>query len=257
MPIVTVPTTLAGAELSRGGAYVDDGEKHIFVGARLPARLTVYDPAAIADVPTDVLLASGMNGLAHCMEAVYGAQRSPVTDAFAHAGTAVLVRSLLRFATGDRSPENMISLQEGAIFGGMALNAGVGVHHLVCHAVGGRLGVSHGRANAAMLPYALAFNATETSPQQGELAYLVAREMRREGVEQRSNLAQRMASLQERLGLPRSLRDLGLAAADLSAIRTSVLAEGPAPNPRPLTGPALEALLTAAWSGDLSGAASR
>jgi alcohol dehydrogenase class IV len=151
-PVVAVPTTLSGAETTRGGMFYKDGEKLAFGGDGLGARLIVHDPRQLADVPVAVIASTGMNALAHCLEGLICLSANPITDAMALEGAERLARGMVQL-TRDDSPIDVITdLQVGAALGGLCLDtSGIGVHHALCHALGAVYGVAHGASNSVVL----------------------------------------------------------------------------------------------------------
>jgi alcohol dehydrogenase len=256
IPLLAVPTTLSGAEVTPGGAVVDeDGVKHVFWDQQLAARVVLLDPAVLALTPQDVLLSTGMNGLAHCAEAFGSAAATPVTVALAREGAVRFVDGLLRVARGDRSVDVLADLQGAAALGGMVIsNAGVGIHHAVCHVLGGLLRVPHGVANAIVLPHALAFNAETAPAGPAAFADAIRPVLRAHDIDADGDAPALVGRLQQALGVPTALRDLGVPADALRQVAVGVMDDGALTfNPRRVDRPGeLEGLLRAAWEGGVA-----
>lgn len=226
LPIVAVPCTVSAAEVTPGlGVRTAEGTKLLFTDVKLAARLIVIDPAANVSVPARLMLSTGMNGLAHCVEGLYSKVRTPVTSVLALAGIARFMKALPAVAREPESAEHRGDLLVAAhLSGQVLLNARTCLHHAICHVLGASTGISHGDANSAMLPTVARFN--------GEDA-----------------LAGRIEALRESLGVPARLGDLGVAREALPAVARHVMGErGVYFNPRLVRSPeeVLE-LLERAW----------
>ncbi|MFI0370615.1 iron-containing alcohol dehydrogenase [Actinomadura sp. 1N219] len=238
---VAVPTTLGGSEMSRVyGSRHPDGVKRGGGGAKLLPGTVCYDPSLLASLPTDVLLASGVNALAHAVEAHYARRPHWIgTACAAQAGRDL--PGLLRRAAAERTGEVHARLFESACLAGFALNTrGMGLHHAICHVLGGLTGVSHAALNLAVLPAAVATNARLAPGAVSEtLAAL--------GLADLDGTLQELASA---AGVPSTLRDLGLRRADLDAALPQVMAAHHlANNPRPPDEADVAATLAAAYDG--------
>jgi len=226
LPIAAVPCTASAAEVTPSlGVRSPDGTKLLFSDVKLASRLIVIDPAANVCVPARLMLSTGMNGLAHCVEGLYSKVRTPVTSALATAGIARFMRALPAVA---REPENATHRGEllvaAHLSGQVLLNARTCLHHAICHVLGASTGIAHGDANSVMLPGVARFN--------GE-----------------TGLAARIERLREDLGLPARLRELGVTRDALGPVAAHVMGErGLYFNPRTVRSPEeVLALLESAW----------
>jgi len=159
-PIVAVPTTYSGSEMTTIWGLSEGGHKRTGTDPRVVPRVVVYDPELTLGLPPRVAGPSGMNAMAHCVEALYGPRANPVTSLLALEGIRTLHRSLpdVCAAPGDLGPRT--DALYGAYLGGMALaGAGTALHHRTCHVLGGMFGLDHGDTNAVVLGHALAYNA--------------------------------------------------------------------------------------------------
>lgn len=230
LPIAAVPCTASGAEVTPGaGIRTADGRKLLFSDPKLAARLIVLDPAANIAVPASIMLATGMNGLAHCIEGLYAKLRTPVTDALALHAIELFIQALPRVAREPDSVDYRAQLLVAAHLSGLVLlNARTCLHHAICHAIGAVTGASHGDSNSVILPHAMSFN-YPCAPQSLPVA--------------------RVRALQAELGVPARLRDIGVPRESLGGVAKKVMGErGLYFNPRPVQHPdEIEALLQAAW----------
>ncbi|MFL6145234.1 MAG: maleylacetate reductase [Labedaea sp.] len=202
LPIVAVPTTYSGSELTPTWGVTSGGRKRTARSADALPRAVIYDPELTCGLPPDITAASGMNALAHCVGAAYLPGTDPITTLVAHAGVRALAAGL---PAAVREPSDVDGRAEalfGAYLAGTALAAvGPAVHHRICHVLGGAFGLPHARTHAVVLPYAAALRETELAGVADALGALKASDGLRE--------------LAEQIGAPTSLAALGLPAGAL------------------------------------------
>jgi len=226
IPVVTIPTTLSGAEITPGGGATNkDGVKRVFWDPKVASRVVVFDPMAMSDVPPMILLTTGMNGLAHCAEGLYSRTRSPLSSALAREGASNFAEGLLAIALGDRDQlRTLVTLQVAAAIGGMVIsNARVGMHHAICHVLGAAYGLPHGVANSVMLPYVLEFNHSATEAEQAVFADALRPALAARGLPTAGSPAQVTRTLQTAIGVPSNLSEVGIRAADLERVAADVM----------------------------------
>ena len=253
VPVIAIPTTYAGSEMTPiyGTTQLIDGQsrKVTVTDAKVTPKLTLYDPELTLDVPPQMTASSGINALAHCVEAVYSITRNPLATAAALQGTTYITRSLPGAVADGSDIAARTELLLGAYLAAVAIStAKIGLHHGLCHVLGGSAGVPHGIANSIILPHAMRFNADATAP---ELA-AVAQAMGLTGgtdPELAEQAAQTVYDLITRIGLPQRLRDVGVAEADLPRLAQLALkSKAVQNNPKPITDAAqTEAVFRAAW----------
>jgi maleylacetate reductase len=238
-PIVAVPTTYAGSEVTPIYGLTGPEGKRTGRDLRVLPKVVVYDPALTTGLPPEVTGPSGMNALAHCVEATYAPGANPVTSLLAEEGARALARGL-PVAVSD--PTDLAARADallGAWLAGAAMAAaGVGIHHQLCHLLGGAYRLPHAELHAVVLPHAVAFVAPAARPQLARLAGAL-------GVEE---VAGGIWDLGRRLGTPASLAELGLAEAELDRAATQAVARV-VQAPRRAGVSELRALLGAAWQG--------
>lgn len=241
-PIVAIPCTASGAEATPSfGVRAADGHKLLFTDFQLVSRLVLIDPAANVEVPAELMLATGMNGVAHCIEGLYSRERSPLAETLALEALARFAQALPAVHAHPEDPAARAALLYAAHLSGLVLvNARTGLHHALCHAIGALTGAGHGAANAVMLPHAVAFNA-QAAPQ------ALARAAKALGFG--GALVPALQRLQHTLGVPTRLRDIGVPAEALERIADKTMGErGLYFNPRAVHGAAeLRQLLAAAY----------
>ncbi len=243
-PIIAVPTTLGGAEMTRVyGFRRDDGIKDGGAGAACLPGSVCYDRQLLESLPFDVLAASGMNALAHAVEARYARRRHWFAIAAADRAGRLLPDLLVNTRQG-RSEILHGRLFEAACLAGFALNgAGMGLHHAICHVLGGLTGQGHGTLNAVVLPYAVAANQHHAPEAVAEVAVGF-------GVD---DLGTRLRALTDALHLPASLAELGVEKSVLDAAVPLIAASHHMRNnPAELDAASLRAVLDQAFHGELA-----
>lgn len=239
VPILAVPTTYAGSEMTPVWGITAAGHKTTGRDPGVRPRTVVYDPLLTISLPPGLTAASGLNAAAHCVEALYAGGVGPVTALFATHGLRTLATALPRCVEAPGDVDARGQALYGAWLAGLALGgAATGVHHKVCHVLGGSFGLPHAEVHAAVLPHAAAFNA-EAAPA------ALARAARALGA---ADAPAGLWDLASRTGAPTSLRRLGLRVEDLEAAAELVAAAQPA-NPRPVDAAGVAELLRAAYDG--------
>ena len=157
---LAVPTTYSGSEMTPIWGMTRDGVKQTGSDPRVLPDVVIYDPKATVSLPPEIAGPSGMNALAHAVEATYAPGTNPVVRALALDAIRRLYRSL-PLVTAD--PDDVDARTEallGAYLAGCTLAvAGTALHHKACHVLGGLFGLGHGEMNAVLLPHALRYNA--------------------------------------------------------------------------------------------------
>lgn len=160
LPILAVPTTYAGSEMTPIWGLTTDARKETGRDLRVQPRTVIYDPLLTLSLPPSISGPSGMNAVAHCAEAVYADAASPVTTAMALEGLRILSRHLPRVV---RAPDDVAERSEvlaGAYLAAAAFAAaGSGIHHKICHVLGGAYDLPHAEMHTVILPHALALMA--------------------------------------------------------------------------------------------------
>ena len=224
LPLVSVPTTYAGAEWTPYFGMRDEarGLKTGGSGAQLAGA--VYEPGLTLDLPPAETAGTAMNALAHCAEALYVKGRNDEADRDALEGAHLIAESLPRVLADGRDLEARTELLRGACHAGAALGkSGLALGHAMAQALGGRYGLPHGALNAICLPAALRFN----EPVAGDAVRRFGEAI---GTDDPVGRVEELA----RLGGFGRLRELAVPAADLDAVAeaTAIRAGAPA-NPRP------------------------
>jgi maleylacetate reductase len=240
IPIVAVPTTYGGSELTPIWGMTTDGVKETGRDERVMPRVVIYDPDLTLSLPPRVTACSGLNAMAHCVEALYVSNESSRITESALEGLESLASSLVRLAASPDDREQRREAMHGAMLAGYALgNAQMALHHKLCHALGGAFDLPHADTHAVLLPYTTAYN-RDAAP---EAMRAGAKAL---GVE---DTPTELLSIAVTIDAPKSLRELGMKDTDLEKA-TSVAMEKQYPNPAELTRDKIRVLLEAAHHGD-------
>ena len=238
LPILALPTTYSGSEMTPVYGITAAGRKRTGRDPRVLPRVVIYDPELTLDLPSAVSGPSGMNALAHCVEAFYGPGANPVTSLMAEEATRRLTKALPQVVREPRNLEARAEALYGACLAGAALAvAGTGLHHRLCHVLGGSYGLPHAETHAILLPHVLAFNAPATPDTVARLRGALG-----------DDPAAALFDLGPKLHTPPGLRSLGMKEDRLDdAARLGC--ESPPANPRAVERRALRALLDDAFHG--------
>jgi maleylacetate reductase len=238
LPVVSVPTTYAGAEWASNFGIRDNDRRMQGGGTGANLAGIVYDPDLSVGLPREVTVGTAMNALAHCAEALYVRGRTPEADVLALEGARTINEALPRVVAFPDDRQARTKLLAGADVAGHALGiAGLGLGHAMAQAVGGRYGLPHGALNAICLPPALRFNEPVAGAEIARFAEALG-------------TADAIVRVQElaRLGGFERLRDLGVPEEDLDELGYAASQRGGAlANPRPAEPAEVAKLLRSVW----------
>jgi maleylacetate reductase len=242
LPIIAVPTTYAGSEVTPVWGLTEGGRKLTGIDARVLPRLVIYDPALTLALPVSLSVVSGLNALAHCVEALWSPGRNPITSLLAQEGMRNLAIGLPALMDAPADVEARSLTLYGAWLAGTAFaGAGSDLHHKICHALGGAFDLPHAELHAVVLPYATALAA----PREDEADHLIAAALGAPNL----LAADAVYALGRRLNAPRSLAEIGLMQSDLDAA-AAVLSSALSALPRPVSRAEIEQLLEGAFAGE-------
>jgi maleylacetate reductase len=250
--VAAVPTTYAGSEVTPvfGTTDLERGRKSVIRSDPIRPRLALYDPELALDTPPDLTASTGVNALAHCVEALYSKDAGQEERAMALRAAGRILDTLPRTVEEPRNLVYRYRMFEGSMEAGLVLaKAGMGVHHGLCHVLGGRYNAPHGVLNGIVLPHAMRFNLPIPGNAYRELAPLL--HVPATGVGDAAlgeTVCQATSEFIRGLGLPQRLRDLGIPKADLPSIAGEALeSKSVRANPRPVTVDGALEILLAAW----------
>ena len=239
LPILAVPTTYAGSEMTPIWGLTEAGVKRTGRDPKVLPRTVIYDPNLTLTLPADIAGPSGINAIAHCVEALYAENANPITSLMAEEGIRALGRALPRVVAAPGDTEAHSDALYGAWLAGTALGAvGMALHHKLCHTLGGSFGLPHAETHTIVLPHAAAYNRT-AAPE------AMARIARALGV---ADAPLGLQDLARAVGAKLALKDIGMREADLDRA-ADIAAANPYYNPRPVERAAIRRLLDDAFFG--------
>ena len=240
LPIVAVPTTYAGSEATPVWGLTEGNRKTTGTDPRVLPKVIVYDAALTITLPVPMSVASGLNALAHCVDAMWAPNADPINAAFAAEGIRALTGGLPKVVADPFDLDGREHALYAAYLSAVAFaSAGSGLHHKICHVLGGKYNLPHAQTHATVLPYVLAFNGPAAPDAERRIAAAFGSNRAIDGLE----------DLRRELDAPRALRDYGFAEDSIAEAAEAILPAVPPSNPRPVTVADLERLLRAAWSG--------
>lgn len=239
LPILAIPTTYAGSEMTPIYGITEAGIKKTGKDARVLPRTTIYDPELSAGLPVGMSITSGINAIAHAAEGLYATDSNPVMDLMAREGIAAMGRALPAIK---RTPNDM-QARSDALYGtwlcGMVLgNVGMALHHKLCHTLGGSFNLPHAETHTIVLPHALAYNAAAAPQAMQVISEALGKK----------NAAQAVFDLAKDNGAPVALKDIGMKEADLDKA-CDIAMQNQYDNPRPLERTAIRQLFQDAFDG--------
>ncbi len=239
LPIVAIPTTYAGSEMTPIYGITEAGLKKTGKDPRVLPRTVIYDPELSLGLPVAMSVTSGINAIAHAAEGLYATDANPIIDLMAEEGIAALGRALPRIHAQPTDAQARSDALYGAWLCGTVLGTvGMALHHKLCHTLGGSFNLPHAETHTIVLPHALAYNAA-AAPQAME------RIRRALGG---ASAAQAVFDLAKANGAPVALKDIGMKADDLDKA-CEIAMSNQYPNPRPLEAGAIRRLLQDAFEG--------
>ncbi|NKX54807.1 maleylacetate reductase [Arthrobacter mobilis] len=241
IPIVAVPTTYAGSEATNVWGLTEAARKSTGTDDRVLPVSVVYDAGLTLSLPVELSVASGLNALAHCIDSLWAPRADPINAALAAEGIRALNQGLPQVAADPAGVPGREQALYGCYLAAVAFaSAGSGLHHKICHVLGGTFNLPHAQTHATVLPYVLAFNAPAAPEATGRIAAAFGTAGALEGLQ----------ALRETLDAPRALADYGFRQENIAEAVEVALPAIPASNPRPVTAENLTALLTAALTGE-------
>jgi maleylacetate reductase len=239
LPILAIPTTYAGSEMTPIYGITEAGLKKTGKDAKVLPRTVIYDPELTLGLPADLSVTSGINAIAHSAEGLYSADANPVTDLMAAEGIAALGRALPRIVSNPADMEARSDALYGAWLCGTVLGSvGMALHHKLCHTLGGSFNLPHAQTHTIVLPHALAYNAKAAPAAMEKVARALGG----------THAPQAVFDLACNNGAPVALKDIGMKAADLDRA-CEIAMQNQYANPRPLERTAIRQLLQDAFEG--------
>jgi alcohol dehydrogenase class IV len=217
IPVIAIPTTYAGSEMTAVYGITHTKEtpprKITVSDSKIAPKLVVYDPELTLDLPPQLTASSGINALAHCIEALYSVTRHPLSTAAALGGVHHIWNAL---SSCYQDGQNLTARSEmllGSHLAGLSLaSVAMGLHHGLCHVLGGTANIPHGIANSIILPHAIRFNADVTAPQLLPAAEALGISVKGiSPIAAIETMAQKISDLIHQMNLPHRLREANIA----------------------------------------------
>ena len=245
LPIIAIPTTYAGSEMTAVYGITENQLKTTGKAAQVLPKVVIYDPELTLNLPTEISACSGMNAMAHAVEALYAQDKNPIVSLMALEAITQLAQALPEIV---QAPHNM-QAREHALYGawlaGVCLGSvGMAIHHKICHSLGGRYQLPHAQTHAIVLAYSVYYNRHADIAAMNQLAAAL-------NVSDREQLGLAIYQLNQRLNIPMALKDLGLPETAPAQV-ARIICDSPYYNPREYDYAELEALLTKAYWGQAS-----
>ena len=239
LPILAIPTTYAGSEMTPIYGLTEGGMKKTGRDARVLPRTVIYDVNLTLSLPPALSATSGMNAIAHAVEALYAQDANPIMSLLAQEGIRALSSGLPGVVKNPQDIEARSQCLYGAWLCGAVLGSvGMALHHKLCHTLGGTFNLPHAETHTVVLPHAVAYNRAAAPDAMRAAARAIGAD----------DAAQGLYALARSLGAPLALKDIGMREADLD--RAAQLAtESPYYNPRPVEYGAIRQLLDDAYHG--------
>ena len=240
LPIVAVPTTYAGSEMTPIWGLTEGGVKRTGRDAKVLPKTVIYDASLTLALPAKVAGPSGINAIAHCVEALYAPDGNPIIAMMAEEGIRALARSLPAVVARADDLNARSDALYGAWLAGAALGAvSMSLHHKLCHTLGGTFNLPHAETHTIVLPHAVAYNAPAAPAAMARVARALGRD---------DDAAGGLYDLAVAVGAKTALQDIGLGPGDLD--RAVELATTNAyANPQPVTKDGVRGLLEDALVG--------
>jgi alcohol dehydrogenase class IV len=239
LPQLVIPTTYAGSEMTPILGQTEDGIKTTQRTLKVLPETVIYDVDLTLTLPLKMSVTSGLNAMAHAVEALYASNANPVISLMAESGIAALYRGLPAVTDSPSDPQARSDTLYGAWLCAVCLGvSNIGLHHKLCHVLGGSFNLPHAETHAIILPHALAFNAPAVRP----AVAAIKRALGGEGV------AGKLFDVAKNAGAPVALKDIGLPEDGIDRAVEIVFAN-PYANPRPIEPKVIRELIANAWAG--------
>lgn len=224
LPIIAVPTTFAGSEMTPIFGITEAGLKKTGRDIRVLPKTVIYDPELLVTLPPQIAGPSGINAIAHSVEALYAQDANPIISLMAEESIRALGRSLPKLVNDSSNIELISDALYGAWLGGACLGAvGMAIHHKLCHTLGGTFNLPHAEMHTIVLPHSVAYNRTAAPEAMAKIARALGAE----------DAAKGLYDLAKSLGVPVALSEIGMPEEGLEKAAT-LATQNPYFNPRPI-----------------------
>jgi alcohol dehydrogenase class IV len=240
LPQIVLPTTYAGSEMTPILGETQGGRKTTQRSLKILPETVIYDVELTMSLPAALSGTSGINAIAHAVEALYAEEANPVISLMAEDGIAALARSLPRIAKDGSDHDARSDALYGAWLCGTCLGSvGMALHHKLCHVLGGSFDLPHAETHTIILPHAAAYNTPAARDAMRRTAKALGA----------MDAASALYDLAGAVGAKRALRDIGMPEDGIEKAADQAMAN-PYFNPRPLERNAIRDLIARAWAGE-------
>ncbi|KAL1303746.1 hypothetical protein AAFC00_007089 [Neodothiora populina] len=242
IPHISIATTFSGSEMTPILGETDQGKKTTRSDPKILPATVIYDVDLMMTLPQKTCTVSGINAIAHAVEALYAKNTNPVITLLALEGTKALAEALPQI----KADPSLKPARDRALYGAWLCGACLGsssmaLHHKLCHTLGGSIGLPHAETHTIVLPHALSYNAPAIPEQMAKLATALP--------DSDGDATKGLNLLLDKLEAPRALKDLGMSESDIDKA-TEIAMGTQYPNPRPLERAAIHELIRRAWAGE-------
>lgn len=238
-PQIVIPTTYAGSEMTPILGQTEDGKKTTQKTLKVLPDVVIYDVDYTLSLPLKMTVTSGVNAIAHAVEALYAEDTNPILALLAEEGIAKLTNALPHILECPDDLTFRSDALQGAWLCAICLGSGgVALHHKLCHVIGGMFDLPHAETHTVILPHAIAYN----EPSILKTMDVLKRAMNTD------KPAEKLFDIAKQSAVPTSLKELGMPQDGIDKVINQVM-DNPYYNPRPLKADALKVLLQNAWHG--------
>jgi maleylacetate reductase len=240
LPQIVLPTSYAGSEMTPVVGQTSGGIKTTQSSPKILPEIVIYDVDLTMTMPTKLSATSGINAIAHAVEALYARDRNPVISLMAQESIRTLAHALPKICAQPDDRAARTDALYGAWLSGICLGAvGMALHHKLCHTLGGSFNLPHAETHTVILPHALAYNAPAAPEAMTRIAGAL-------GV---PDAAPGLHDLARKLAAPTSLREIGMPESGIDQA-ADLAVKNPYWNPRTIEREAIRELIARAWRGD-------
>lgn len=227
LPIVAIPTTYAGSEATATWGMTENRTKTTGSDVKVLPKAVIYDSNLLATLPHEMVVASALNALAHCIDSLWAPRADPINRAHALEGARLLRDGFQGFTENQNEVTSRELSLQGCYLAALSFSsAGAGLHHKICHVLGGTFNLPHAETHAVVLPHVLRFNA------QASENYAIDRLSE---VFSTHDVVAGLEQLCTAINAPRHLSKLGFHETDIPEAVSRILAVVPDNNPMPVT----------------------
>jgi alcohol dehydrogenase class IV len=242
VPHICIPTTYSGSEMTPILGETHKGNKTTRSDSKILPAVVIYDVDFTMTLPPAICSTSGINAIAHAIEALFAKNANPITSMLALEGIRALAEALPQIVQDPKARGPRDEALYGAWLCGTVLgSSSMALHHKLCHVLGGSFALPHAETHTIVLPHALSYNAPAIPEQMAKLATVFPGS--------NGDALNGLELLLEKLQVPRALKDLGMKEGDIDKAVTIVMGNQ-YPNPRVIESQWIRELIRRAWAGE-------